>query len=257
MPQIKLADISTTAPKKADKEKTKEALKLIVEELDELQNLLYAEHKHSLLVVLQGMDASGKDGVIRDVFGTMNPMGVTVQPFKAPTVLEMDHDFLWRIHQHAPAKGMIQVFNRSHYEDVLVQRVHKWIDDNTAKKRFAAINGFEQLLEEHNNTHIMKFYLHVSASAQQARLEERTQDPRKMWKYNEKDFAEAKFFKTYQKMYEDVFRNCNRVPWIIVPSDHNWYKEFLIAQTVRDTLKSLKMKFPKLPKSKNNAEKKV
>ncbi|MBO9152585.1 PPK2 family polyphosphate kinase [Chitinophaga sp. GCM10012297] len=253
MPQIKLSAIPTTAPKKTDKEKTKEALKKVLEELDDLQNLLYAEHKHSLLVVLQGMDASGKDGVIRDVFGTMNPMGVAVQPFKAPTELEMDHDFLWRIHQHVPAKGMIQVFNRSHYEDVLVQRVHKWIGDDTAKKRFAAINAFEQLLEEHNNTHILKFYLHVSPAEQQARLEERTQDPRKMWKYNEKDFAEAKLFKTYQKMYEDVFRHCGKVPWHIVPSDQNWYKEFYIAQTVRDTLKSLKMKFPKLPKSKNNA----
>ncbi len=250
MPQIKLSDIPTTAPKKAGKDETKEALHQILRELDDLQNLLFAEHKHSLLVVLQGMDAAGKDGVIRDVFGTMNPMGVTVQPFKAPTELESDHDFLWRVHQHAPGKGMIQVFNRSHYEDVLVQRVHKWIDDGTARKRFAAINAFEHLLEEHNNTHVLKFYLHVSAKEQRARLEERTQDPKKMWKYNEKDFAEAKLYKTYWKMYEDVFKNCSKVPWHIVPSDQNWYKEFVIAQTVRDTLKSLKMKFPRLPGAK-------
>lgn len=246
MPSVKLASISTVPPKKFGKEETKERLAAILNELDDLQNLLYAEHKHSLLVVLQGMDASGKDGVIRDVFGTMNPMGVQVQPFKAPTEEEMSHDFLWRIHQHAPAKGMIQVFNRSHYEDVLVQRVHKWVDEKTIYKRFDAINDYEKLLEQHNNTRILKFYLHVSPQAQLQRLEERTKDPRKMWKYNEKDFAEAKLHKAYRKAYEDVFSHCGKVPWIIVPADHNWYKEYLIAKTVMDTLKSLKMKFPKL-----------
>lgn len=254
MPSIRLAEIPTTAPKKADKEQIKEEMQTILKDLDELQNLLYAEHKHSLLVVLQGMDASGKDGVIRDVFGTMNPMGVLVQPFKAPTQQEADHDFLWRIHQHAPAKGMIQVFNRSHYEDVLVQRVHKWVDEEVIEKRFAAINDFEKLLRDHNNTHILKFYLHVSSQAQNSRLEERTQDPRKMWKYNEKDFVEAKLFKKYWKAYEDVFKQCSKIPWYIVPADQNWYKEYFIAKTVRDTLKSLKMKFPKLPKIKNNQD---
>lgn len=256
MPTVKLSSIATTAPQKFGKEQTKEQLRRIQDELDDLQNLLYAEHKHSLLVVLQGMDASGKDGVIRDVFGMMNPMGVLVQPFKAPTEEQMDHDFLWRIHQHVPGKGMIQVFNRSHYEDVLVQRVHKWVDEKTIKKRFDAINDFEKLLEEHNDTHILKFYLHVSPEEQKKRLEERTQDPTKMWKYNEKDFAEAKLVKTYWKAYEDVFEKCNKVPWIIVPADQNWYKEYVIAKTVRDTLKSLKMKFPKLPDPKNNEDNK-
>ncbi|SIO42522.1 PPK2 family polyphosphate kinase [Chitinophaga niabensis] len=256
MPTVKLSSLATTAPQKFGKEQTKEQFRRIQDELDDLQNLLYAEHKHSLLVVLQGMDASGKDGVIRNVFGMMNPMGVQVQPFKAPTEEQMDHDFLWRIHQHAPAKGMIQVFNRSHYEDVLVQRVHKWVDEKTIKRRFDAINDFEKLLTEHNDTHILKFYLHVSPEEQKQRLEERTQDPTKMWKYNEKDFAEAKLFKTYWKAYEDVFENCNKVPWIIVPADQNWYKEYVIAKTVRDTLKSLKMKFPKLPAPKNNEDNK-
>lgn len=247
MPTVKLANIATTAPKKISKEAAKTALEKILTELDELQNLLYAEHKHSLLVVLQGMDASGKDGAIRDVFGQLNPMGVRVQPFKAPTELEADHDFLWRIHQHAPAKGMIQVLNRSHYEDVLVQRVHKWVDEKTIRKRMEAINDFEQLLTTHNNTHILKFYLHVSPEEQQQRLKERTEDPRKMWKYNAKDFVEAKIYKAYWKAYEDVFRHCGKVPWTIVPADQNWFKEFLIAKTVRDTLKSLKMKYPRLP----------
>lgn len=250
MPTVKLQNIATTAPKKITKEAAKTALQNILVELDELQNLLYAEHKHSLLVVLQGMDASGKDGVIRDVFGQLNPLGVRVQPFKAPTELEADHDFLWRIHQYAPAKGMIQVFNRSHYEDVLVQRVHKWVDEKTIVKRMEAINDFEKLLEAHNNTHILKFYLHVSPEEQLLRLKERTQDPRKMWKYNQKDFAEAKLHKSYRKAYEDVFKQCGKIPWTIVPADQNWYKELLIAKTVRDTLKSLKMKYPRLVEAK-------
>lgn len=250
MPTVKLQNIATTAPKKITKEAAKTALQNILVELDELQNLLYAEHKHSLLVVLQGMDASGKDGVIRDVFGQLNPLGVRVQPFKAPTELEADHDFLWRIHQYAPAKGMIQVFNRSHYEDVLVQRVHKWVDEKTIVKRMEAINDFEKLLEAHNNTHVLKFYLHVSPEEQLLRLKERTQDPRKMWKYNQKDFAEAKLHKSYRKAYEDVFKQCGKIPWTIVPADQNWYKELLIAKTVRDTLKSLKMKYPKLVEAK-------
>lgn len=250
MANIKLASTSTKAPEKLSKESTKKELNAIISELDDLQNLLYAEHKQSLLVVLQGMDASGKDGVVRNVFGQMNPMGVLVQPFKAPTEREADHDFLWRIHQHAPGKGMIQIFNRSHYEDVLVQRVHKWVDEKTIEKRFDAINDFEQLLSVHNNTHILKFYLHVSAEEQAQRLKERTQDPTKMWKYNEKDFAEAKIYKQYWKAYEDVFDRCNKIPWIVVPSDQNWYKEYVIAQTVRDTLKGMKMKFPKLPVTK-------
>lgn len=246
MAKMKLSDISTTPPKKLDKEVVKAATDEILEELDELQNLLYAEHKWSVLIVLQGMDASGKDGLIRDVLGKLNPLGVQARAFKAPTEDELDHDFLWRIHQHTPAKGMIQVFNRSHYEDVLVQRVHKWVDGETARKRMKAINDFERLLTEHNNTKILKFYLHISPEEQRQRLEERTEDPRKMWKYNEKDFQEAKLWKHYRKAYEDVFEHCNEVPWHIIPSDSNWYKEHIVAQTLRDTLKGLKMKYPVL-----------
>jgi polyphosphate kinase 2 (PPK2 family) len=144
MGKIKLAEISTRAPKDMDKEKTKKKTDEILDELNELQNLLYAESNHALLVVIQGMDASGKDGVIRNVFGKLNPQGVTVKSFKAPSPEELAHDFLWRIHSHAPAKGMIQIFNRSHYEDILITRVHKWCDDKTAKKRMKMINSFEQ-----------------------------------------------------------------------------------------------------------------
>jgi len=248
MGKIVLKEISTRAPKGMDKQETKEKTAKILEELDALQNLLYAESKHSVLVVIQGLDASGKDGVIRNVFGSLNPQGVTVKSFKAPTAEELAHDFLWRVHQHAPAKGMIQIFNRSHYEDILITRVHGWCNDETAVKRMKAINDFEELLTEHNNTHILKFYLHVSPEEQQVRLKERTHDPRKMWKYNEKDFEEAKLWNKYMKYYEACFLHCNKIPWHIIPADQNWYKEYLVAQKVYDTLKSLKMQYPGLKK---------
>lgn len=248
MSKLKLKDISTRAPKDWEKQETKAKTAEILEELNELQNLLYAESKHSVLVVIQGMDGSGKDGVIRNVFGSLNPQGVTVKSFKAPTAEELSHDFLWRVHSASPSKGMIQIFNRSHYEDILITRVHKWCDDNTAKKRMKAINDFEQLLTEHNNTHILKFYLHISPEEQQERLTERIHDPTKQWKYNEKDFEEAKLWDLYMEMYEDCFEHCNDIPWTIVPSDQNWVKEYTIAKQLRDTLKALDMQYPGLKK---------
>ena len=248
MPSIKLKNIDTRAPKDFDKKETKDSLEKILAELDDLQNLLYAESKHSLLIIIQGMDASGKDGAVRNVFGKINPQGVIVKSFKAPTAEELSHDFLWRIHAHAPPKGMIQIFNRSQYEDILITRVHKLIDDKTAKKRMQAINDFEKLLSDHNNTTILKFYLHISPEEQKSRLEERIKIPEKRWKYNEQDFEEAKFWNDYMKMYEDCFEFCNDIPWTIVPSDQNWYKEFIIASTVRDTLKKFDMQFPGIKK---------
>jgi len=248
MSHINLKEISTRAGKEFDKQETKDKTLIILEELDDLQNLLFAENKHSILVVIQGMDASGKDGVIRNVFTSMNPQGVNVKSYKAPTPEELSHDFLWRIHSHAPAKGMIQIFNRSHYEDILITRVHKWCDDKTAKKRMKAINGWEELLSKHNDTIILKFYLHVSPEEQQERLSERVKDPSKMWKYNANDFEEAKLWDIYMQMYEDCFENCSEIPWTIVPSDQNWYKEYIIASTLRDTLAGLKMQYPGLKK---------
>lgn len=246
--QTDLLKISTRAPKGLDKDATKHKTVSIYQELDELQNLLYAEDKHAILVILQGMDASGKDGLIRDVFGAMNPQGVNVQSFKVPTKEEAAHDFLWRIHKNTPQKGMIQVFNRSHYEDILVTRVHGWCDKETAKKRMKAINHFEQLLED-NNTHIIKIYLHVSAKEQMERLQERISVPQKMWKYNEADLTEAQYWDQYREYYEEAFENCNDVPWHIIPADQNWYKSYLIATLLRDKLKSLHMKFPGLKKA--------
>jgi PPK2 family polyphosphate:nucleotide phosphotransferase len=245
MPKILLNQIDTRAPKGLDKKETKEKTIALCAELDELQNLLYAEGRHSLLVIIQGMDASGKDGAIQHVFSGMNPLGISATSWKAPTEEELAHDFLWRIHRDTPGKGMIKIFNRSHYEDILITRVHKWCDDKTARKRMKAINDFEELLSL-NNTHILKFYLHISPEEQQQRLAERMKDPAKMWKYNEKDFDEAKLWDIYMQMYEECFDNCSNPPWIIVPSDQNWYKEYIIASEVHKLLKGLDLKFPGL-----------
>jgi PPK2 family polyphosphate:nucleotide phosphotransferase len=248
MGKISLKDISTRAPKDFEKDATKKKTNEILDKLDDLQNLLFAEGKHSVLIILQGLDASGKDGVIRNVFGKLNPQGVTVRSYKAPTAEELSHDFLWRIHHAAPAKGMLQIFNRSHYEDILITRVHGWCDDDTAKKRMKAINEFEHMLQEHNNTHILKFYMHISPEEQHERLMERMKDPGKMWKYNENDFEEAKHLDKYMKMYEDCFEQCDKIPWTIVPADQNWYKEYVIASAVHNLLKDLDMKYPGLKK---------
>ncbi|MCU7693567.1 PPK2 family polyphosphate kinase [Haoranjiania flava] len=246
MAKTDLHKISTLPPKGAEKEAYKTKTKEILCQLDDYQNLLYAEGRHSVLIVLQGMDASGKDGLIRDVFTYMNPQGISVQSFKVPTEEELGHDFLWRIHKHAPAKGMIQVFNRSHYEDVLVVRVHGQVSDELAQGRMKAINNFERMLTEHNNTHILKFYLHVSAEEQEGRLKERMVNEQKMWKYNANDFNEAKLRNEYIKYYNEVFNTCNEVPWNIVPADKNWYKEYVVAETLLNLFKSLNMKYPVL-----------
>lgn len=243
---IHLSKISARAPKEFDKGETKEKLVSILEELDELQNLLYANRKHAVLVIIQGMDASGKDGAVKNVFGTLNPLGVVAKSFKAPTEEELFYDFLWRIHKNVPAKGMIQIFNRSQYEDVLITRVHKWIDDKTAHKRMEAINNFETLLQEHNQTIILKFYLHLSQEKQQERLNERLTNPKKHWKSNPADFKEALLWDDYMEAYEECFEKCNFIPWTIVPADQNWYKEFIIATTLLEKLKKLDMKYPEL-----------
>jgi PPK2 family polyphosphate:nucleotide phosphotransferase len=247
-----LSEISTKAPDHLDKKEAKKRTEELLEELDSLQYLLYAEAKHSVLVILQGPDASGKDGAIRKVFGGLNPQGVRVRSFKEPNPEELSHDFLWRVHQHTPGKGVIQIFNRSHYEDVLITRVHKLCDDRTAHLRFTAINNFEEMLSLHNSTQILKFYLHVSREEQQERLKERLEDPTKHWKYDKKDFTESNHWDVYRQMYEDVFRYCNLIPWNIVPADQNWYKEYMISKTLVDTLKALNMKYPSLQQKANH-----
>lgn len=236
--------IPTTAPDSYKKAETKEKTAALLEELAELQNLFYANGSRALLVVLQGMDASGKDGVIRKVIGAFNPQGVNVTSFKAPTAPELRRDYLWRLHQQVPARGMIGVWNRSHYEDVLVTRVEKLIDDAEAKRRFRHLNDFETLLTETGTT-VLKFYLHISEEEQAKRFAERQNDPTKHWKYDADDARKAKKWPAYREAYAGVFANCHEAaPWHIVPADQNWYKEYVIALALRDALVAMKLEYP-------------
>jgi PPK2 family polyphosphate:nucleotide phosphotransferase len=249
MKKIKLDSLPTTPPGKFKKEIVKKKIQELKLKLEELQNLVYAEGRHALLIVLQGMDASGKDGVVRNVFSAVNPMGCRVIAFKKPTELEMKHDFLWRVHAQVPEKGMIHIFNRSHYEDVVIQQVHKWVNEKTVKQRFAHINNFEKLLMESGTT-VLKFYMHISKEEQLQRLEERLRDKTKMWKHNEADLQERELWSQYIKAYDDVFENCSQAaPWNIIPADKNWYKEYLIAQKVVETLEGFKIHYPGLKSS--------
>jgi PPK2 family polyphosphate:nucleotide phosphotransferase len=245
MKKIKLGKISTRAPELLNKEVLKkETLKLKIR-LEELQNLMFAESKHAILVILQGMDAAGKDGAIKNVFEVVNPMGCRVYSFKTPSEFESKHDFLWRVHRQTPEKGMIQIFNRSQYEDVLIQRVHNWVTETTIRQRFDHINNFEKLLRE-SGVEVLKFYLHVSKEEQLVRLKERMSDKSKMWKYNNDDLKERRYWDDYMIAYEDVFANCSLIAWNIIPADQNWYKEYLIAKKVVETMEGLNMKFPGL-----------
>ncbi|HUH73149.1 MAG TPA: PPK2 family polyphosphate kinase [Chitinophagales bacterium] len=242
---INIKSLSTTPPEDWDEKEGKKQKKIYLEEIERLQNILMAAKKKSLLIILQGMDAAGKDSTVRKVLAVMNPIGMNVHAFKKPTDLEMSHDFLWRIHQVVPAKGMTQVFNRSHYEDVLIQRVHHWIDEETAHKRFQHINDFEQLLTD-SDTIVIKFFLHISPEAQLIKLEERTVNPEKYWKHNQNDFEERKYWEEYMQCYEDVLNECNQIPWHIIPCDNKKYKEYLVAKIVCETLEKMDLKFPSL-----------
>jgi PPK2 family polyphosphate:nucleotide phosphotransferase len=227
------------------KKKGKKHLLKLNLELESLQELLYAEHKHRVLVVLQGMDTSGKDGVIRHVFEGVNPQGVSVASFKKPTEIELDHDYLWRIHRYTPAKGQIIIFNRSHYEDVLVVRVHDLVSKEIWSRRFTQINNFERMLVEEGTT-ILKFFLHITPEEQKDRLQARLDDPNKHWKFNSLDLKERKLWDSYIKAYEDVLNKTSTewAPWYIVPSNRKWYRNLVIATVLIDTLKNLKMEFP-------------
>ena len=244
-----LSKLDTRAPKDVDKETTHAQTQALLERMREQQQALYAQKKYSLLVVLQGLDASGKDGVINHVFSNLNLLGCTVKAFKAPSEEEQAHDFLWRVHPHAPAKGMISLFNRSHYEDVLVPRVEKWIDKQTLKQRFDHINHFERLLES-NGTRVLKFYLHISKEKQLERLNERLENPEKYWKHDDKDFTVREKWDAYAEAYEDVFEHCGpHNPWHLIPADQKWYKEHLIAKTVTHELGKLDLEYPHPPKN--------
>ena len=249
MAKIKLSQISTKPPEDLKKSKAKKATKKMIEEISEMQRVMFAQQKHSLLVVFQGMDASGKDGATRNVFGQVNPAGCRVHSFKKPTDLEFAHDFLWRVHKEVPSKGYIQIFNRSHYEDILIQRVHKWIDMDTVKRRMEHINNFEKLIQDQNNTTVIKFFLHVSQDEQLVRLNERKTIPRKFWKHNENDFKEREHWEAYMEAYEDCIEKCSpEIPWTIVPTDDNWYKEYLVAQTVYEAMADMNLEYPGMKK---------
>jgi len=215
------------------------------QKLHDLQYLMYAEGKRSLLICLQGRDAAGKDGTINHVLGAMNPQGCTVTGFKVPSKEEANHDFLWRYHQHTPAKGQVAIFNRSHYEDVLVVRVHDLVPKAVWSKRYAQINDFEKTLAD-NDTHILKFYLHIDPDEQLERFKQRIEDPVRHWKISDGDYAERPFWDTYTEAFEDALgkTSTDHAPWFIIPSNHKWFRNLAISRIVAETLESLNMKFP-------------
>ncbi|MCD9625043.1 polyphosphate kinase 2 family protein [Rhabdothermincola salaria] len=227
---------------KADAKACLEELNL---RLTDLQQLLYAEGKHKMLVVLQGMDTSGKDGTIKHVFKTINPLGVKVANFKKPNEVELAHDFLWRVHTHAPRNGRIAIFNRSHYEDVLIVRVHDMVPDDVWRPRFEHIRNFEQMLVD-EGTVVVKFFLHISRSEQKERLEERLENPAKQWKFEHGDISERAHWDDYTTAYEDAITTSATVgaPWYIVPSDRKWYRNLVVSQVLINALEDLDMSYP-------------
>lgn len=229
-----------------NREETEKETKDLVKRLENLQELLYAEHMHKILVVLQGMDTSGKDGVIRHVFDGVNPQGVKVANFKVPTAEELDRDYLWRVHKQVPGKGEIVIFNRSHYEDVLVVRVHELVPKEIWSRRYQQINEFEQMLKE-EGTILIKLFLHISKDEQKERLMARLEDPSKQWKFNPGDLKERALWSKYVEAYEDVLSltSTDHAPWYIVPSDRKWYRNYVISKLLVDQLLSLGMEYPR------------
>jgi len=229
-----------------DKEQTQELLTKNQLRLRELQYLLYAHNRYALLVILQAMDAGGKDGTIRHVMYGVNPQACKVTSFKKPSAEELDHDFLWRIHKAVPPKGEIGIFNRSHYEDVLVVRVHNIVPQKIWSKRYKQINDFEQILAT-SNVKILKFFLHISKKEQKQRFQKRLDNPNKNWKMNPKDLEERKLWDKYTEAYEAVFNKCSTkyAPWFIIPSNKKWFRNLVISQIIVETLEKLDMEFPK------------
>lgn len=245
--KIKLAEISPedTGGFDGSKSDAKQDLIILTQRLVSLQELLYAESKHKVLVVLQGMDTSGKDGTIRHVFEGVNPQGVRVASFKVPSIEEQEHDYLWRIHKETPGSGEIVIFNRSHYEDVLVVRVHNLVPEKVWRKRYDQINAFEKSLSD-EGTIILKFYLHIDKEEQKKRLQSRLDDPTKHWKFSSADLKERALWDEYSKAYEAVLSKTSTdyAPWYIVPSNHNWYRNMVVAKVLDKTLTDLKMEYP-------------
>ena len=238
-------DPSDSSAFEVDKKSAKEKLIELTSELSNLQELLYTEHKHRLLIILQGMDTSGKDGAIEHVFQGVNPQGVRVASFKVPTQEELDHDFLWRIHKQTPAKGEIVIFNRSHYEDVLVVRVHELVLKRVWSHRFDRINNFERMLADEGTT-IIKFFLHIDLEEQKKRLQARLDAPGKRWKFRVGDLKERQLWPEYMKAYEDVLNKTSTdwAPWYLIPANRKWFRNLVIGTILVDTLKEMEMNYP-------------
>ncbi len=244
--KVNLNKISTLPPAGIEREKAEDGFQKLGQELFDLQELMFAAGTHSLLMVLQGRDAAGKDGTIKRVVGWLNPRGVDVTSFGVPSKEELDHDFLWRVHAHAPPRGEIAIFNRSHYEDVLVVRVHKLAPPAIWRPRYDQINDFESLLGS-NRTIVLKFFLHVTADEQEERLLEREQEPEKAWKLNAKDWAERDFWAQYTRVYQDAIGRCasKRAPWFVVPADKKWFRNLAVAEAIRGALRPYRLAWKK------------
>jgi len=243
--QVDLSEYKTSYKGELDKITGKAQLEEHTLALSDIQELMYAENKQKLLIVLQGIDTSGKDGTIEHVFGDVNPQGTKVISFKVPSKKELDHDYLWRVHQNTPGKGEIVIFNRSHYEDVLVVRVHDLAPKEVWKKRYDHINAFERLLADEGTT-IRKFFLHISKQEQAKRFLARLDRPQKRWKFNPDDLKEREYWSDYKAAFEDMLSKTSTpyAPWYVVPSDRKWYRNLVVASVILDTLKSLGMEFP-------------
>jgi PPK2 family polyphosphate:nucleotide phosphotransferase len=244
--KLRDADASRQPLGDGDKGDDKETTAALLERVAALQPMLYAQRKHKVLLVLQGMDASGKDGAVRSLFGAINPVGLRAVSFKAPTELELAHDYLWRVHREVPAKGELTVFNRSHYEDVLITRVLGMVDDKECKRRYAHIRDFERMLAETGTT-IIKVFLHVSKDEQRSRLQARLDDPAKQWKLDPADFELRKKWSAFRRAYEDALRetDASHAPWYVVPADSKPHRDLAIASILLETLEGLKLKWPK------------
>jgi PPK2 family polyphosphate:nucleotide phosphotransferase len=243
------ADPAGTLGFSGTKEDGLKRLEKLTSRLEQLQELLYAEHKHAILVVLQGMDSAGKDGTIRRVFSGVNPAGVRVASFKTPSVEESEHDFLWRVHAQVPARGEMVLFNRSHYEDVLYPRVHDLLPATVWEQRYRQINNFERLLTEEGTT-VLKFFLHMSRREQKQRLKERLDDPTKHWKFREADIQERTQWSRYMEAYEEALSETSTrwAPWYVVPSDRKWFRDLFVSEHIVSTLEGFRMRYPALPK---------
>lgn len=244
--KLRLSDIDPGFRNRHDSEEAAKAeIERHRERLSKLQQLLYAERRRSVLIVLQAPDAGGKDGTINHVLSALNPQGARVVGFKQPTPLELAHDFLWRVHAQVPARGEIVVFNRSHYEDVLVTRVHGLIDADTCKARYDRIREFETLLAE-AGTHILKFFLHISRDEQLARFAQRLKDEKRNWKISDADYAERQHWDAYRSAYEDAIAatSTRHAPWYVIPANHKWFRNLAVSEIVADTLEGLDMRYP-------------